>query len=143
MGKTALYIKDMFDSGAQRSFISPEVVRQLELPVIWKVNLATSGFLTNKEPQSFDIARPLVQMGKRKCKVNGAVGYMNIDITVRGLEKTENILSEKGLKLARSDYRDVNGPYQLIIGTDYLGCFLQKMLRSMESLYSRETAGET
>ena len=79
-----------------------------------KVSLAITGFLTNRESQTFDLVRPLVQLGKYKCRITAAVlNDMDIRITTKGLKRTAEYLLDKGVKLADKNINsDVVGPIQ-------------------------------
>ena len=102
----------------------------MNLPIKGKVNLAITGFLSNNETQTFNIVRPLIEMGKYKCRLTAVVKEnMSTNVVSKGLKQTADYLMDKGIKLADKINSDVVGPIHLIIGSDYCGRFLRKMVR--------------
>ena len=72
-----------FDTGSQRSFVSPELVRKLNLPVIEQVPVHLSTFSNDTTLHLLDLVRIKVQMGKRCIPIellvhdSASMGYLN------------------------------------------------------------------
>lgn len=79
-GKLRRTVKALFDTGAQKTFISQDLVKAMKLSVVGKVNLAISGFLTNNETQTLDVVRPVVLLGRYKCKLVAVVKVLWIRV---------------------------------------------------------------
>ena len=119
----------LFDSGAQKTFISKEAVESLNLKEVGKVSMAIDGFLSNKKLQTYAVVRPVIRLGRYKCKVTAVVkDDMNTRIVNKGLKETAEFLKQKGVKLAHDIQSDTIGPIQLIIGSDYYGRYLRRLV---------------
>ena len=121
-------VKVLFDTGAQKSFISEELARNLQLPVIGQASLKISGFLTDNKPQIYDLVRPTVQLGRFKMRlIIVVVPNMENTLTIKGYKETAEFLLANNIKLANDQITsDTVGPIPLIIGADYYGRFIGK-----------------
>lgn len=68
-GKESRTLVALFDTGAQKTFISKHTVESLGLPTVSTVSMAIDGFLANKRVQKYNIVRPVVKLGRYKHKV--------------------------------------------------------------------------
>ena len=72
-----------FDTGSQRSFVSPELVRKLKLPVIEQIPVHLSTFGNDTALHFSDVVKVKVQVGKRRIPINllvhesASMGYLN------------------------------------------------------------------
>ena len=85
-----------------------------------------SGFLTNSNPQNYDLVRPIVQLGRFKIKLSAVVvPEMDTTLTMKGYKETSEFLRSKNIKLANENIlSDTVGPIPLIIGADYFSKFV-------------------
>ena len=98
-------VRAFFDTGSHCSFISPEVVKRLNLRVIKQipVNLSTFGYKT--ESCMLDLVKVKVHLGKHKMPItllvhdSATMGYFNFP----GLFNVEQRLESKGFHLADHD----------------------------------------
>ena len=58
-----------FDTGSQRSFVSPELVRKLNLPVIEQVPVHLSTFGNDTDLHFLDLVKVYVQVGRRRVPI--------------------------------------------------------------------------
>ena len=58
-----------FDTGSQRSFVSPELVRKLNLPVIEQVPVHLSTFGNDTALHFLDLVKVKVQVGRRRIPI--------------------------------------------------------------------------
>ena len=72
-----------FDTGSQRSFVSPELVKKLNLPVIEQVPVHLNTFGNNATLHLLNLVKIKVQMGKRRIPIKllvhdiASMGYLN------------------------------------------------------------------
>ena len=64
------FIRAFFDTGSQRSFVSPELVKKLNLPVIEQVPVHLSTFGNDTTLYLLDLVKIKVRMGKRRIPIN-------------------------------------------------------------------------
>ena len=107
-----------------------------------QASLKISGFLTDNKPQTYDLVRPTVQLGRFKVKVTAVVvPDMESDLTIKGYKETAEHLTAHNIKLANSHITsDTVGPIPLIIGADYYGRFIGKS-QVMHGVHLLSTAG--
>ena len=90
-------VKAFFDTGSHRSFISPEVVKRLNLRVIKQITVNLSTFGNKTESSMLDLVKVKVRLGKHKIPVtflvhdSAAMGYFNSP----GLFEVAQILKAK------------------------------------------------
>ena len=76
-------VRAFFDTGSHRSFISPEVVKRLNLRVIKQIPVNLSTFDNETESRMLDLVKVKVRLGKHKIPItslvhdSAAMGYFN------------------------------------------------------------------
>lgn len=113
-------IRCMFDPGAQKSFISSNMCKQLGLTPHSKCNLQISGFLNRKDMSNYDIVT---------LKIIGSTKSIDIDVVVidhlpdvifaKGIGEVVESIKELGICLADPDIQGDKIPeINLLIGLD-------------------------
>ena len=120
-----------FDTGFQRSFVSPELVRKLNLPVIEQIPVHLSAFGTDTVLHFFDIVK--VQVGKRCIPIkllvhkSASMGYLKCP----GIYNIAQALEKQGHQLAdRNITSDSLTGIELLIGVDYFAQFIIRQKRA-------------
>ena len=115
-------VRAFFDTGSHCSFVSPEVVKQLNLRVIKHVPVNLSTFGNDTESCVLDLVKVKVRLGKHKIPIallvhdSAAMGYFNCP----GLNEVAQNLERKGFYLAdRSLTSEALTGIELLIGVDY------------------------
>ena len=91
-----------FDTDSQRSFVSPELVKKLNLPVIEQVPAHLSTFGNGTTLRLLDLVKIKVQMGKRRIPIkllvhdSASMGYLNCP----GIHNVAKMLEIQGHRLA-------------------------------------------
>ena len=94
-------VRAFFDTGSHRSFISPGVVKRLNLRVIKQVPVNLSTFGNDTESCTLDLVKVKVRLGKHKIPItllvhdSAAMGYFNCP----GLYEVAQALKSKGFHL--------------------------------------------
>ena len=116
-------VRAFFDTGSHRSFISPDVVKRLNLRVIKQIPVNLSMFGNKTESCMFDLVNVKVRLGKNKIPItllvhdSTAMGYFNCP----SLFKVAKRLESKGFHLADHDIKsDVLTGIEILIGVDHL-----------------------
>ena len=94
-----------FDRGSQRSFVSPELVRKLNLPVVEQVPVHLSTFGNDTALHFLDLVKVKVQM--ERCRIpikllvhdSASMGYLNCP----GICNIAQTLERQGHQLADHD----------------------------------------
>ena len=111
-------VRAFFDTGSHHSFISPEVVKRLNLRVIKQVPVNLSTFGNETESCMLDLVKVKVRHGKSKIPLtmlvhdSAAMGYFHSP----GLYEVAQKLESKGFNLA--DHNITSGALTGIIGVD-------------------------
>ncbi|XP_069160619.1 uncharacterized protein [Procambarus clarkii] len=93
--------RGLFDQGSQKTFISQQLVDQLKLKPITRVNLNISGFLTNSGPRDYQVVKVLVHLGGSTSPIQAiVVDKIPSDLHVTGLAQTIKFLKRSGIRLA-------------------------------------------
>ena len=77
------FTRAFFDTGTQRSFVSPELIRKLNLPVIEQVPVHLSTFGNDTTLHFLDLVKIKVQVGRRRIPIkllvhdSASMGYLN------------------------------------------------------------------
>ena len=123
-----------FDTGSHRSFISPEVVKRLNLRVIKQVPVNLSTFGNDTESRMLDLVKVKIRFGKSKIPLtmlvhdSTAMGYFHSP----GLFKLAQKLEHKGFDLAdRNITNDVLTGIEIPIGVDNFTRLIVRQKRSM------------
>ena len=115
-------VRVFFDTGSHRSFISPDVVRRLNLRVIKQVPVNLSTFGNETESCMLDLVKVKVRLGKHKIPItllahdSASMGYFNcpdlFDVAQR--------LESKGFHLADHTLTsDALTGIEILIGIDH------------------------
>ena len=121
------------DTGSQRSFVSPELVHKLNLPVIEQIPVHLSTFGNDTELHFLDKVKVKVQVGKRcfpiklLVHVRASMGYLNCP----GIYNVAQALEKQGHQLAdRNITSDSLTGIELLIGVDYFAQFITRQKRA-------------
>ena len=126
-------VRAFFDTGSHRSFISPEVVKRLNLRVIKQVPVNLSTFGNDTESCMLDLVKVKVCLGKHKIPItllvhdSATMGYFNCP----GLYEVAQTLENKGFHLAdHSITSDALTGIEILIGVDH---FTRLIVRQKQS----------
>ena len=121
--------RDFFNTGSQRSFVSPELVHKLNLPVIEHIPVHLSTFGNDTALHFLDIVKVKVQVGKRSIPIkllvheSASMGYLNCP----GIYNVAQALEKQGHQLAdRNITSDSLTGIKLLIGVDYFAQFITR-----------------
>ena len=127
-------VRAFFDTGSHRSFISPDVVKRLNLRVLKQVPVNLSTFGNDTESCMLDLVRVKVRFGKSKVPLtmlvhdSAAMGYFNSP----GLFELAQKLEQKGFNLAdRNITSDALTGIEILIGVDNFTRLIVRQRRSM------------
>ena len=122
-----------FDTGSQRSFVSPELVRKLNLPVIEQIPVHLSKFSNDTVLHFLNVVKVKVQVGKRSIPIkllvheSTSMGYLNCP----GIYNVAHALEKQGHQLAdRNITSDSLTGIELLIGVDYFAQFITRQKRA-------------
>ena len=127
-----LIVRAFFDTGSHRSFISPEVVKRLNLRVIKQVPVNLSTFGNNTESCMLDLIKVKVRLGKHKIPItllvhdSAAMGYFNCP----SLYEVAQTLENKGFHLDQSITSDALTGIEILIGVDNFTRLIVRQKRS-------------
>ena len=116
----------LLDSGSQRSFISPKLVKQLQLPVIARIPMQIETFGSEIIAETFDMVKVKVKLGFKRVNMKFLVHeHASTVINCTGICNVIETLKGSGVKLAddsidRDEIRDVD----VLIGIDYFSYFI-------------------
>ena len=121
------------DTGFQRSFVSPELVKKLNLPVIEQVPVHLSTFCNDTTLHLLDLVKIKVQMGKRRIPIklfvhdSASMGYLNCP----GIHNVVRMLEIQGHQLADRNItsNSLTGT-ELLIGVDYFAHLIARQKRA-------------
>ena len=115
-------VRAFFNTGSNRSFISPEVVKRLNLRVVKQIPVNLSTFGNETESCMLDLVKVKVRLGKHKIPItllvhdSAAVDYFNCP----GLFEVVQKLESKGFHLAdHSITSDALTGIEILIGVDH------------------------
>ena len=115
-------VRAFFDTGSHRSFISPDVVKRLNLRVIKQIPVNLSTFGNETESCMLDSVKVKVRLGKHKIPItllvhdSAAMGYFNFP----GLFDVAQRLESKGFHLANHDITSCAlTSIEIVIGVDH------------------------
>ena len=114
-------VRAFFDTGSHRSFISPDVVKRLNLQVIRQVPVNLSTFGNDTESCMLDLVKVKIRFGKSKIPLtmlvhdSAAMGYFHSPRLFELAQKLE----QKGFNLAdRNITSDALMGIEILIGVD-------------------------
>ena len=127
-------VRAFFDTGSHRSFISPEVVKRLNLRVIKQVPVNLSTFGNDTESCMLDLVKVKIRFGKSKIPLtmlvhdSAAMGYFHSP----GLFELAQKLEHKGFDLAdRNITNDALTGIEILIGVDNFTRLIVRQKRSL------------
>ena len=127
------FMRPFFYTDSQSSFVSPELVEKLNLPVIEQVPVHLSTFGNDTTLHFLDLVKIKVQMGKRHIPIkllvhdSASMGYSNCP----GIHNVVRMLEIQGHQLAdRSITSDSLTGIELLIGVDYFAHFITRQKRA-------------
>ena len=128
-----LNMRAFFDTGSQRSFVSPEIVCRLNLPVIERVPIQLTMFGNVSTSCSLDLVKVKVQFGNRRFPVKLLVHDQALmELNCSGIHKVTRQLEEQGYQLAdRCATSDALTGIEVLIGVDYFSCFIYRQRRAI------------
>ena len=139
-------VRAFFDTGSLCSFISPEVVKRLNLRVIKQVPVNLSTFGNDTESCMLDLVKVKIRFGKSKIPLtmlvhdSAAMGYFHSP----GLFEVAQKLENKGFDLADQHITsDVLTDIEILIGVDNFTRLIVRQKRSLgTSLFVTRGGGE-
>ena len=139
--KKCLTTRAFFDQGAQRTFISQDLVDKLRLKPSCKVRLELSGFLGKEREQEYDVVKPYVRLGRR-VKVIPAVVIQNLPskIHTSGLKVAAAKVAKNNRLADQHLDSDTLNHIGIIIGSDNYSRFITGVGRR-EGIDVLETPG--
>ena len=127
-------VRAFFDTDSHRSFISPEVVKRLNLRVIKQIPINLSTFGNETESCMLDLVKVKVRLGKHKIPLtllvhdSAAMGYFNSP----GLYEVAQKLKSKGFNLADHNITsDALTGIKILIGVDNFTRLVVRQKRSL------------
>ena len=145
---TKTFTRAFFDTGSQRSFISPELVRKLNLPVIEQVPVHLSTFGNDTTLHFLNLVKIKVQVGRRLIPIkllvhdSASMRYLNCP----GIYNVVKTLEKQSHKLAdRNTTSDSLTGIELPIGIDYFAQFItcQKRANGISLFVTRGVGGDS
>ena len=122
-----------FDTGSQRSFVSPELVRKLNLPVTEQVPVHLSTFGNDSALHFLGLVKVKVQVGRRRIPIklpvhdSASMGYLNCP----GIYNVAQTLEKQGNQLAdQTITSDSLTGIELLIVVDYFAQFITRQKRA-------------
>ena len=126
-------VRAFFDTGLHRSFISPEVVKRLNLRVIKQIPVNLSTFGNETESCMLDLVKVKVCLGKHKILITllvhdrAAMGYFNCP----GLFEVAQKLESNGFHLADHNITsDALTGIEILFGVDHFTRLIVRQKRS-------------
>ena len=140
-------VRAFFDTGSHRSFISPEVVKRLNLRVIKQVPVNLSTFGNETESCMLDLVKVKIRLGKSKIPLtmlvhdSAAMGYFHSP----GLCEVAQKLESKGFNLAGQHMTsDALTGIEILIGVDNFTRLIVRQKRSLgTSLFVTRGRGDS
>ena len=126
-------VRAFFDTGSHRGFISPDVVKRLNLRVIKQIPVNLSTFGNETESCMLDLVKAKVRLGKHKIPItllvhdSAATGYLSCP----GLFDVVQRLESKGFHRADHDITsDALTGIEILIGVDHFTRLIVRQKRS-------------
>ena len=127
-----LNTRAFFDTGSQQSFISPEIVRRLNLPVLERVPIQLATFSSDSTSCILDLMKVKVQFGNRRFTVKLLVhDQAPMELNCPGIYEVSQHLEQQGYQLADHYITsDALTGIKILIGVDYFSCFTSRQRRA-------------
>ena len=121
-----------FDTGSQRSFVSPEIVCILNLPLLERVPIQLATFGNDSTSCLLDLVKVNVQFGNHRFTVKHLLhDQASMELNCPGIYEVSQRLEQQGYQLA--DHYITSGPLmgiEVLIGVDYFSCFISRQRRA-------------
>ena len=115
------------DSGkSQRSFISPKLVEQLQLPVVARIPIQITTFGSEIMAETLDLVKVKVKLSFKRVTMKLLVHeHASMVINCPGISNVTETLLNSGVRLADDSVDcDMIRNVDMLIGVDYLPCFI-------------------
>ena len=125
-------MRAFFDTGSQRSFVSPEIVSRLNLPVLEKVPIQLATFGNDSTSCLLDLVKVKIQLGNHRFTVKLLVyDQVAMELNCPGTYEVPQQLEQDGYRLANHHISsdDLTG-IEVLIGVDYFWCFISRQRRA-------------
>ena len=131
-----------FDFGAQRTFVSANLIKQLTITPTEVVEMTIDGFTGPWPKQDYEVVTLNVSIGDKSEKINAiVVERLPGGIRTKGLKETLGHLKGKGLKMADPNLtKDVVPDLGILLGTDSAFTFF-KGATTIDNINLFETTG--
>ncbi|XP_069180540.1 uncharacterized protein [Procambarus clarkii] len=124
--RSRINTRGLFDQGSQKTFITQQLVDELNLKPTKSVRLNISGFLSNSGPRDYKVVKVLVRLGSSTSPIQAVVvDKLPTDLQVTGLARTARHLKRNRMRLA--DYKinsDCLTDVGILIGADHYYKFI-------------------
>ena len=131
-----------FNTDSQQSFISPEIVCRLNLPVLERVTIQLAAFGNNSTSCLLDIAKEKVQLGYRRFTAKLLLhDQVSMELNCPGIYEVSQQLERQEYQLAGHHITsDVLTEIEVLIGVDYFSCFIphQRRAKGMNLFVTRD-----
>ena len=131
-----------FDIGSQRSFVSPDILRRLNLPVVGKVPIQLTTFGDSLTSCLLDLVKVKVQFGISRFTIKLLVhDQASMELNCPGIYEVIQQLADQGYQLAYHYITsDALTGIKVLIGVDCFSCFMscQKRARIMNLFVTRD-----
>ena len=119
------------DSGSQRSFISPKLVEQLQLPVVARIPIQITTFGSEIMAETLDLVKVKVKLGFKRVTMKLLVHeHASTVINCPRISNVTETLLNSGVRLADDSVDcDMIRNVDVLIGVDYLPCFIMGQRR--------------
>ena len=121
-----------FDTGSQRSFVNPEIVRRLNLPVLEKVPIRLATFSNDSTSCILDLVKAKIYFGNRRFTVKLLVyDQASMELNCPGIFNVSQQLEQDGYPLADHHISsDALTGIEILIGVDYISGFISRQKRA-------------
>ena len=142
-GNRPLELRAFFDSGSQRSFVHPDVVKQLKLKPVRKESLALTSFTNHAPSRDYDVVKVQVRLGHYRRQIQAIVSPLaEKNIRVPGLKALAEALKSDQITLADQHISsDTLDNIRVVIGADFYHHFVRGGIRYKGTQLLRSPAG--
>ena len=136
-----LNTRAFFDTGSQRSFVTPEIVRRLNLPVLEKVPIQLATFGNDSTSCILDLVKIKIQFGNHRFTVKLLVhDQASMESNCPVIYEVSQQLEQNGYCLASHHISsDTLTGIEVLVGVDYFSCFIscQRRAKGMNLFVTR------